>query len=157
MYCPKCGAEIEENSTQCSACNEIIAMNTVKETNVKKKNIPACITAGLLALSAILPFVSVSFLGTNISKSLLDGGDGIFFIIIAIISLILALKNKNVGVIVTGIIATLLAAFEIGHMNSILGDNEYSVLVQKGLGFYLLIISSIGIIITGVIGKNKNK
>ena len=121
-----------------------------------KKNI--CIIACIIiAVSAFLPYLSASFLGASLSKSLIDGGDGIFVIIIAAIALLCTFKEKYVPVIVCG--AASLALFFLENTNienNMRGANDFArAMLQKGTGYYLLLGGSIALIVFAFMARSE--
>lgn len=114
---------------------------------VNKINIAAIISSALLAAAMFLPYISIeSFI--TVSKSLIEG-DGVFFMIIAALGIIGALVKKNKIVIAAGILACVLCVAEI----VILTQNEYSELYTKGAGYYMMIIASVLLLISGFIKR----
>lgn len=115
----------------------------------EKYNIYAIVCAAILAFSTLLPLASVSFLGTSVSRSLMDGGDGWFFLIVAVIAVVFSIKNINIGVIVMGVISIILMIVEMSSFGDL--DAEYADLVSKGAGYYLMILGSIGLLVSGIV------
>ena len=164
MYCQKCGNLIPADSKECEKCGAIIISNHIVQPvaqPVKKSKLPnfiAIIAAIVLALGAFLPYASVSIFGISKSTSLLDGGDGIFFLVAAGIALLFALFNLNIGVIIMGVISVGLAVFEaVTFENS---NTDALGLLNKEIGYYLMIIGAIAVFVSGIIGaiiKAKRK
>ena len=107
-----------------------------------------------MILGVFLPFATASVLGVTSSQTLIDGGDGWFFLGIAII---LGLLGKNTGVLAMGIIAVLLIIFEINDLSKIAQENEFGYLLERGSGFYLMLLSTIGLTIAGIYGKMTSR
>ena len=107
--------------------------------------------------SAFLPFVSVDIFGTSVSKSLIDGGDGWFVIILAIAVVVALYFHKNIVRNVVVVLGVLINLLELDVSDS---DELVSAFIQKGAGYYSLIIGSVllivGIIIYYVRKKNSN-
>ena len=76
---------------------------------------------------------------------------------IAIIAIILGLLGKNTGVLAMGIIAVLLIIFEINDLSKIAQENEFGYLLERGSGFYLTLLSTIGLTIAGIYGKMTSR
>ena len=62
---------------------------------MKKTNWLAVASSVLMILGVFLPFATASVLGVTSSQTLIDGGDGWFFLGIAIIAIILGLLGKK--------------------------------------------------------------
>ena len=172
MYCTKCGRELPDGVELCTQCyiptesGEQGKINPVqKEDNtskIKNNRLPlyfsiiACI---ILILSTLLPFVSIKILGLKTDIALIKG-DGKIFIAIALISLFLSFMKKYIGVIVMGVLSvafSFLATHSITHTN-VKTDNDfgfsidYSALIHKEIGFYLMFLGSILIFAVGIYG-----
>ena len=120
----------------------------------KKTNWLAVASSVLIILGVFLPFATASVFGVTSSQTLIDGGDGWFFLGIAII---LGLLGKNTGVLAMGIIAVLLIIFEINDLSKIAQENEFGYLLERGSGFYLTLLSTIGLTIAGIYGKMTSR
>ena len=123
----------------------------------KKTNWLAVASSVLMILGVFLPFATASVFGVTSSQTLIDGGDGWFFLGIAIIAIILGLLGKNTGVLAMGIIAVLLIIFEINDLSKIAQENEFGYLLERGSGFYLTLLSTIGLTIAGIYGKMTSR
>ncbi len=119
---------------------------TAKEP--RKINVIAIVAAALLAVSTILPYASFE----GYFKEALIDGDGVFFLIVAAIALIGALVKRNVVVIIGGILACILTVIEVVAMF----NHEMVDYITKEAGFYMMIVSSIFVLISGFI-SNKAK
>jgi len=163
MYCKKCGHEIPEGINVCPNCNFSNEQET-KQTTVNDNTSPKketsypfifCILASaILIVAMVVPFVSIQFLGEKLDVSLLKGtgdgyGDGIYFIGIAIISLILSLFRFQFGVIASGISALVLSIIKSQNFSEI---GYSSSLIHKEIGYYLMFLGSILIILAGIYG-----
>lgn len=114
---------------------------------MSKKNL--CIIASVvIAISAFLPFASVSFLGSKVSKSLIDGGDGYFVLAIALIALICSLNEKYIPTVISGAISLVLFIVENKSFTSSLEDDDLlRALIQNEAGYYMLLIGSIALMV----------
>ena len=168
MFCKNCGSEISEGANCCIHCGAPVSqevptqpqlqqtvsqqpgpMGTVpytQQVSRYKVNIVALIASVLLAVSMFFPYVS---LGGYMKKSLIEG-DGVFFMAFAAVGLIGALVKKNIIVVIAGLLATVLSVFEVVNFTS----KEYADVLTKEIGFYMMIITSVLLLISGFI-KNK--
>jgi hypothetical protein len=120
----------------------------------EKMNLYAIICAVILAFSTLLPYVTVSIFGFSQSVSLIQG-DGKIFLVFVVIAIILSIKNINIGVIVTGVLCIILMIVEMVNLGGI--DSDYAEFVTKGAGYYLMILSSIGVLVSGIVKYLKDK
>lgn len=109
-----------------------------------KINIFALVASGVLAVAMFLPYVS--FWGA--SASLIDG-DGIFFLIAAALGVVGALVKKNIPVIIAGLAACVLSCIEIASFL----NHEFSDVYTKGIGYYMMILGSVSLLISGFIKR----
>jgi len=120
------------------------------------KKILCIIASALIGLSGLLPYVTVSFLGTTISKSLLDGGDGYFLIGIAIIGIIFSVKGSKIATILAGAAALGIFFLENSTISKNLdtGNELARQMLRNGAGYYCLIIGAIALIVCSVLIPN---
>lgn len=163
MFCPSCGKEIPEGATFCPNCgatvrkasspNGQVAFSGV--INKSKMNIFGIIASVVLLLSAFLPFVSVNIFGSSLSASLMDGGDGIIVIAFAIAGIVFSLLGIDIVVIITGVAGIIIFFVENSQFSEVASDDEFgalaSAMIDKGPGFYFLLLGSICLIIAGII------
>lgn len=147
IKCSECGRDISSNAAVCPNCgnpisqpnNNVPVSSDNKGLLVKKL---VCITAyACMILGAILPFIKVSFLGTNVSKTLIDGTDGVIIIAIAAVGILTAfIKSKGLS-IVWAVISIGVCILEVTY--NVNDNSEYSALIQHGTGYYFLLIAAI--------------
>ena len=112
----------------------------------------ACLVIGI---SVILPYFFVSGLGVTISKSMMDGNDGVYVLIIAAVALILSVLGKFAPMIFLGMASFGMIFLENNSITTNLGreiDALARAMIQKGLGYYCLLGGSIGLIVFAVLG-----
>ena len=110
-----------------------------------------------MILGVFLPFATASVLGVTSSQTLIDGGDGWFFFGYCNYCNYFGIVRKNTGVLAMGIIAVLLIIFEINDLSKIAQENEFGYLLERGSGFYLMLLSTIGLTIAGIYGKMTSR
>lgn len=176
-FCPNCGTKVtKKTNSQTQTFAENAAqmqdqakntINDIKNTTkdfishdktgfldkfVKQNNVVGIVACFLIIIGCLLPFASVSMLGYSQSVSLLsDGKDGIIFLVAALVTIALILIKKDLLSLIAGIITGGLGVYEIIYTNSQLGD--YSSMVNKGMGYYLLLIGAIVLIASVVLKK----
>ena len=176
-FCPNCGTKVtKKTNSQTQTFAENAAqmqdqakntINDIKNTTkdfishdktgfldkfVKQNNVVGIVACFLIIIGCLLPFASVSMLGYSQSVSLLsDGKDGIIFLVAALVTIALILIKKDLLSLIAGIITGGLGIYEIIYTNSQLG--QYSSMVNKGMGYYLLLIGAIVLIASVVLKK----
>lgn len=181
MYCSFCGKRNDDGAAFCTSCGK--ALNSAisstsspdgfknierakenRAVSVKRKlNIFGLLSSIAIMLSTFMPFISVNIFGTKASVSLMEG-DGALFINIAAAGILFSILGKNIVVTIAGGLSTILFFIENSSLTSKLDSDDTfgelaKTLIQKEFGYYLLIISSICLIIAGLVGieqKQKN-
>lgn len=120
-----------------------------------------CICACLvIGISVVLPYFSVSAFGLTVSKSMMDGGDGIFVLIIAAAALIFSVLGKFVPAVFLGIASFGMIFLENNSVTTNLGKEMDALarsMLQKGLGYYFLLVGSIALVVFAVLGMASKK
>lgn len=127
-----------------------------KQALTSKTNWLAVVCSILTILCIFLPFVTMSTYGITAVQTLIDGGDGYFFLVLAIISIIFSLKGKDTGVSVVSVLVCVLAVIEIYDTSTFISESDFGTLIERGSGFYVMILSSIGLVISGFYRKMVN-
>ena len=167
MFCPSCGKEIPEGATFCPNCGATVRKASSPANspnrqltfpgiiNKSKMNIFGIIASVVLLLSSFLPFVSVDVFGSSLSASLMDGPDGIIVIIVAIAGIVFSLLGIDIATIIAGAVAMIIFFVENAQFSEATGDDEFGALaaamIDKGAGYYFLLLGSICLIIAGII------
>ena len=122
------------------------------QMKIKILCIIACLVIGV---SAFLPYFSVSGLGITVSKSLKDGNDWIYILIIAGAAFIFSILGKYLPVIFLGMASLGMFFIENNSITTNLGkeiDALARSLIQNSMGYYFLLAGSIALIIFAVLG-----
>lgn len=157
--CPNCGAEGEQSAQFCKKCGSALVAEKMEEPfhmrqSVKTKtNWLAIACSMLMIICVFLPYLTVSTYGISSVQTLIDGGDGYFFLLLAIISIIFGLKGYDTGILVVGVIVCSLAVVEVYDASTYINETEFGTLIERGNGFYALLVSSIGLLISGCYRK----
>ena len=143
---------------------------------VKKKNNFGILFSVCVLFVPFMPLASADLLREityfNLSICPMDIGDvriwAVLLMILALVSCILAFFNKNVGIIIFGFIfaAISVACFIYFHVEYGKTDDTFlnfsaalydSDTLHLGPGFYVLAGSSLGLIISGIVGSIMKK
>ena len=115
-----------------------------------------CVIACLIiGISAFLPYFSMSGFGITVSKSLRDGNDWIFVVIIASAALIFSVLGRYLFVVFLGIASLALFFIENNSVTTNLGkeiDALARSLIQNDLGYYCLLVGSAVLIVFSILG-----
>ena len=106
-------------------------------------------SAVIFAMGALFPILSIDFLGTSMSKSLIDTADWIFVILNAVLIVVNVLLSEEISLDICALTAVFITIGELKpFFDGSLG--EASSFVKKGFGFYCLLIGTILIVIVAV-------
>lgn len=177
MYCRYCGAQIPDDVKFCTNCgksvsgaepgsdsqqNENAAYTNAGAKNrslLVKPNLIGIIASILIGISVFMPFASATIFGTTLSSSLIDGVDGVIILIIAAAALLFSIFGLNIPVIVMGAISIICFFIDSSALEND-ADHLLQSMIQKGSGYYLMIIAALALTLAGIIGlllKKKNK
>lgn len=147
-YCPKCGSPTGEE-TQSIEYQRYQYYNTQSEKSI------FCLICGIaFFVSMFLPFATASAFEISQSVSLSHYVKSSIIIgICGILIIFCSLKGSKKGIIITGIIATIVSIYFICSFGNFLSGSDFEGIVSKGIGCYTMIISAICTIISGVIHK----
>lgn len=121
------------------------------------KKIISIVGSALLIICAFLPYATVDFLGVSESTSLIEGGDGYFFIGLAVIALVFVLLNKRIPVLIASILSLALMIFEVVDYADKIGGSGLDDYIQKGPGYFLMIAGAIVLFIGAIMGMIKKQ
>jgi len=153
------GANVVQPSPSVMANTQVpSATNSMQNSGNSSKsiNVFAVVSALVFIIAIFLPYVSVSLLGARAEKSLLDGGDGIFFLAVGVVMLLFSLIKREIPSLIFGIIATGLVFFE-SYYTFHLSDYKYKNLLSKEMGYYLLLFSALAFVVACLYGLLTSK
>ena len=185
--CPRCGEHYEDNHLFCSKCGYKIKreiaetkVRAFKETETAEKNMGkkqkliGLIGSIMLIIGVFMPIVSFPIIGSmNYFQN--GEGDGVFILILAILSLFFIFVKKYVLLWTTGLTSLGLIVYSIIdfqrtmskfrlEMERELADNPFKGLgelamqsIQLQWGWVLLIIGAILLIVAAAIKESLNK
>jgi hypothetical protein len=117
-------------------------------------NILLWIACVVTAIGVFLPYFSVGAFGFSESYALIDLGDssvdGIVVLVLVAFTAFLNIFKLNTGNIVFSALSMLTILLEIAYYQSQMED--YSIVMDYGVGYYLLILGSIAMLITSIMG-----
>ena len=135
-----------------------LATNSMQNSGKPSRhlNVFEVVSAIVFIIAIFLPYVSASLLGARAEKSLIDGRDGIFFIVIGLGMFILSLIKREIPSLVIGTLAVGLVILE-ALLSFRFNDNEYKELLSRGIGYYLLLFSSLAYMGASIYGMFKRQ
>lgn len=172
MFCNKCGSELEEGVKFCKSCGASVEQRNVaggmlyqtSQSGAFNQTAPAkkldmmdmivLVGAVLMVLATFLPYVKVSILGYSESTTLLEGGDGKFFIIAAIIVAVFTIIKKWAFQLIGAVISVGLMVVEAIDTSDVI--SQFDGFGERSIGFYLMVISAI-VMIGGSLAKKLVK
>jgi len=124
----------------------------MKNFSDKNKNLVAIIGAIVVAVGTFLPFINASFLGMSQSVTLISTDFGWIVMIGALLGLIAGMVNLGWLMLLSGTLNFAVALISYSRViNSDYGDefsNMFiSSIVQRGIGFYVIIVGAVLLII----------
>lgn len=149
-YCPICGNRIDDYADKYTAQNQhsVYVEPYPQVVDQEKKSstgrILGIIGSLTIVASVFLPYVSYNVLGFGESKSLMDSDDGIIFLIAAVLALLLfCVRSKVLSFLITVGVAVL-CFIEYQSTMEILNElGLFAGLVDKEIGFYMIIIGTV--------------
>jgi hypothetical protein len=165
IYCSRCGASVTPGSTFCSTCGAAIAPSappvTVSKGGFNMTAAVILVGGALVAIGSFLPWATATGL-VSVSKSGLDGGDGIFTLPFGVVIALLGLSRlqrsglpgNRLVMVILGVIAVGLAWFEGNHIQSQL-DAAASVYVvySLGMGIYVMGVGGVLVVLASIFGE----
>ncbi len=131
-----------------------------QKMKVKRKiNIFGIIAAAVVVLSVFLPFIELTARRSHDSASLINGSDGIIFLVVAAIAAVFSLVGLNIGTLCTGVVSLGLSVFEVIYSFNY-KKSELDMLSAKihgKIGMYINLIGSILIIVAAIIGMTMRE
>jgi hypothetical protein len=125
--------------------------------NVEKKNVYGAIAGAMAFLASLLPCFKF---GEDVLIRLIETENGVVFMGLAIIGVIAALCGKD---LITSLAGCLLIGFyyekfsRLKEVDTFIWGDQVIKLVTKEYGYYVFIISSVGMILTGLVGFIKKR
>ncbi len=178
-FCTKCGTQMKVTDVFCPKCGNK-TMETENEGYIPKTyhegfwwspgRIIALVSIILTIVASFFPFLTISVLGTTVSTSLWSKNFivltliGLIFLVIATVKLIRDSENLSKDMITVGVLFIIEIIFQyifnIGRLKDVdtgFGSYDLSGMLTPGIGFYILILTSIGMIISGFVIKHDNE
>ena len=136
----------------------------MEHITIKRDNYASIAGATMMLLSVFMPFLTISFLGMSQSVTLMDKSVkvGPVILLVSIMAIVFIFIQKDVlAIIASGINLIIFFAIQ-SEISKQLAGNSYeaklaSSLMQKGIGYYMLLIGAIVTIIAEVYCYNKKK
>ena len=164
MICTKCGAESKPVKSSSSSPFSGLGGNLggglqLGDGIEKYLKIAIFVASALLVIGVFFPCIGVSFLGFKASTNFIysDGSvlDGVFFLILGIISLVFAFLGKLLPNIICGGLSFLFWLYELIHIN-----NEGGGMVNFLIGWWIITLAVFALVGASValfiMDKKKN-
>ncbi|MBO5335932.1 MAG: zinc-ribbon domain-containing protein [Lachnospiraceae bacterium] len=171
MFCKKCGKEIENGMKFCKSCGtpvekaEAATQNSVVVLGIR---IGIVVASLLMIVSTVLPYVIFDDMVAKVagmkSITLLKPGnqlgDGVIYIIIAVIAIVCVCIRQKIPVLIWSIISALMCWYEKSQMEKQLMELQSELkhlkldawdFMEKGSGWHLLTVSVVLLLILSVL------
>ncbi len=178
-YCTKCGAQMKLSDVFCPKCGNR-TMESENEGYVPETyhegfwwspgRIIALVSIILTIVASFFPFLTISVLGSTVSATLWSKNFigltiiGLVFLLVAILELVRDSEKLSKDMIAVGIVFVVEIIFQymfnVGRLKDVdtgFGNYDFSGMLTPGVGFYILILTSIGMIISGFVIKHDNE
>jgi len=163
MICRRCGNNIGSDVPNCPFCGEKYEFwFTKKETDNSGYSNSSSDTNGIRVLTAIagticviglfLPFIQITILGSSLNMSFRDLGskDFAIFFIASAVGLAAGVLKQYIFSAIAGAVYGYFFYIDIKDISTVLGyTKDY---IDRGLGYYFMIVGAIGLLIFGIIG-----
>lgn len=180
MFCKKCGNQIDEGAAFCKKCGTPVekapgvaaagtGMGSVR-VDARYLKTGIAVSSLLMTLATFLPYLKMNsemarysgIRSINLVHPAGQFGDGVIFIILAVLLLVFLYLKKNLPVLVCGIIPFFMYCYEVAQIKrqdaQLLGSsiNMYDYM-SKGSGFYLLTVSVFALLVLSVLLFLQNR
>ena len=156
--CPICYTRCYVSDKNCKNCGYQFpssgVMATLGEKNVNIIGILASIAMGA---SVFVNFITYVLNGSQVEFALISKVDGYAFLALAALSLVLSCFGRNMGVIVVGTLSVLASWVENWFIYYDVTQVKKGGKIDNEIGFYLLVAGAALILISGIVGKVKEK
>ena len=167
MNCSNCGAWNSDDAQFCSKCGAPLNTPINTEQAVEQTgeiNGIGLIASLVLIASAFLPLYSVNVFGTKVNITLIDGTDWIIMVLLGGLGILFSIKDKGIHQSLCGVLGAAYFLYITISVRGILSSSSSSELasaiaqrmLERGSGYFALLLGSIGLIVAGMISK-KNK
>ncbi len=123
---------------------------------MKKEKMISLAGCVILILCTFLPYATAELLGMKESVTLIEGGDGIFFIILAALALVFTFLDKKIIVLIASALTVLITIVEISAFSKQIDANIYGSMIHRSVGFFLMIIGTIVLVVGAILDKKNN-
>ena len=172
-YCRKCGNKIIDNSPFCSKCgaptkDDVVISSTTSKSTADIGRILAFVAIGIALVSSFMPFMTYSVFGVTKNYTLWDSEFimftlfGFLLLILAFVSVARKKKTRGKDAIIVGFLFPADMLIEYFYNKARLSDTkllgesyDLSNLLQPGIGFYLVLIGSVMLIVSGFMMREK--
>lgn len=167
MFCKKCGNELEAGSAFCKKCGTSVEYIEKKKTadifiGTRFVKVGIIAVSLLMVLATVLPFFRIDsalarFVGYSSISLFRAGeqlGDGIFYIIFAVLIILFVCLNKRIPVLIFGVLSFLVWCADMAELKQRIGEMQRELgrfadvydFISKGAGYYLITISVIALV-----------
>ena len=179
MYCRNCGTQVPDNAVFCKNCGKRVSRsdNTGSDqqpvidvdanpadthkaskslTLFAKPNVIGLIASVAIGMSVFFPFISTVSHDVIQENSLIDGVDGVIFLIVAAAGLLFSAFGRNIAVLATGTFAMIGFFIDALALKRDL-QQLLPTSAQKGSGYFLLAAGAAVLLFAGAVGTFMKK
>ncbi len=125
--------------------------------NEKSVNIVGILASIAMGASVFVNFINYQLNGSQVEFALISKIDGYAFLALAALGLVLSAFGRNLGVITVGMISVLASWVENWFIYYDVTQVKKGGHIDNEIGFYLLVAGAALILISGIVGRVKEK
>jgi len=125
--------------------------------NEKSVNIVGILASIAMGASVFVNFINYQLNGSQVEFALISKIDGYAFLALAALGLVLSAFGRNLGVVTVGMISVLASWVENWFIYYDVTQVKKGGHIDNEIGFYLLVAGAALILISGIVGRVKEK
>ncbi len=156
--CPICSTRAFSSDKNCKGCGyQFPKAGAMSVFNEKSVNIVGIIASIAMGASVFVNFINYQLNGSQVEFALISKIDGYAFLALAALGLVLSAFGRNLGVITVGMISVLASWVENWFIYYDVTQVKKGGHIDNEIGFYLLVAGAALILISGIVGRVKEK
>lgn len=156
--CPICSTRAFSSDKNCKGCGyQFPKAGAMSVFNEKSVNIVGILASIAMGASVFVNFINYQLNGSQVEFALISKIDGYAFLALAALGLVLSAFGRNLGVVTVGMISVLASWVENWFIYYDVTQVKKGGHIDNEIGFYLLVAGAALILISGIVGRVKEK